>query len=55
MWANWANVLLGVWLVIAPFIIGYNKTSTGALWNDIILGFLVGILAYIGTTTSRKA
>ncbi len=54
MWTNWLNVLLGLWLIVAPFLIGYSKTSAGALWNDIIVGLAVGILAFIGTT-SRKA
>jgi len=41
---NWINVILGAWLIIAPFIIGY--TSFGAaLWNDIIVGIVAVVLA----------
>lgn len=41
---NWINVILGVWLILAPFIIGY--TSFGAaLWNDIIVGIVAVVLA----------
>lgn len=38
------DVLLGIWLVIAPFALGYSHNS-GALWNDIIVGVVILILA----------
>lgn len=41
---SWVNTVLGVWLVIAPFILGYTKL-TGALWNDIIVGIIVAVLS----------
>ena len=41
---SWINTILGVWLVIAPFIVGYSKLA-GALWNDIIVGILVAVLS----------
>lgn len=40
----WINVVLGVWLIIAPFIIRYN-TVAAAMWNDIIVGIVVVVLA----------
>ncbi len=41
---NWAMAVVGVWVVIAPFVLGYASTSA-ALWNDIIVGVAVVILA----------
>jgi len=41
---SWVNTVLGVWLIIAPFILGYSKL-TGALWNDIIVGIVVAVLS----------
>lgn len=38
--ASWTNVVLGVWLVIAPFALGYSAT-TAAMWNDIVVGLVV--------------
>lgn len=35
----------GVWLVLAPFILGY-AVITGALWNDVACGILVAVLAF---------
>jgi hypothetical protein len=43
-WLEWINVVLGVWLIIAPFIIRYTNVGA-ALWNDIIIGILVVVLA----------
>ena len=42
-WLSWTNVVLGIWLAIAPFILSYTAT-TAALWNDIIVGIAVLIL-----------
>jgi hypothetical protein len=41
---DWINVVLGVWLIIAPFLLGYSAL-TAALWNDIIVGIVVVVLA----------
>ena len=41
---NWINVILGVWLISAPFIIGYTSVAA-ALWNDIIVGLVAALLA----------
>ena len=43
-WASWANLVLGIWLIIAPFAIGYSAISA-ALWNVIILGIAVVVFA----------
>lgn len=41
-WIGWTTLIFGIWLLIAPFVLGYTGTA-GALWNDIILGVLVAI------------
>ncbi len=41
---DWINVVLGVWLIIAPFLLGYTAVAA-ALWNDIIVGIIVVVLA----------
>ncbi len=44
MWQAWVNGILGVWLFIAAFL---NFTSTGNLWNDIIVGVIVAVSGYL--------
>jgi hypothetical protein len=41
---SWVNALLGLWLIVAPFILNYDIFLT-PLWNDVILGILVAGLA----------
>jgi len=36
---SWTDALLGAWLVIAPFTLGY-ASNTAATWNDITLGVI---------------
>ncbi len=40
---SWINAVLGLWLVIAPFIISYSSV-VAAMWNDIIVGVVVIVL-----------
>lgn len=39
------NVLAGIWLIIAPFILQYN--STGNKWQEIIFGIIIAILGLV--------
>jgi hypothetical protein len=42
------NVALGSWLIIAPFLLGYNVAGAdaiGATWNDIVVGAVVVALS----------
>lgn len=39
-WEEWINMIIGVWLVIAPFVLGFSA-HIGAVWNGIIVGALI--------------
>lgn len=41
---EWASVVLGIWLVISPWILGFSAT-TSAVWYDVIAGAVVAIVA----------
>ena len=43
-WISWVNIILGIWLIVAPFFLGYSGVSS-ALWNDVILGIIVAALS----------
>ncbi len=38
------SIILGIWLVVAPFILGFSGT---ALWTNLILGAAVALLALL--------
>ncbi len=41
------SVVLGAWLIIAPFMLDYNAgvDAVSATWNDIVVGIIVVVLA----------
>lgn len=43
-WLSWINVVLGIWLILSPFIFG-NASDTRVLYNEIIVGIIVAVLA----------
>lgn len=43
-WTSMVNGIAGIWAIIAPFILSYNRSV--AYWNEIIVGILVAYLAF---------
>lgn len=46
-WASWMNILLGIWLILAPFILAYADLAL-PLWNTVVVGM---VIAGLGTLT----
>lgn len=46
-------IAAGVWLVLAPFILGYGG-ATAAVWNDVIVGIIGVVLGWTGLRTARQ-
>lgn len=44
LWGNVINALVGVWFIIAPFVLGL-QASPGAMWTSIIGGLILLVLA----------
>lgn len=42
--ANWVNVILGIWMVVSPFVLGFSNVRA-ATWNDVATGLAVLFLA----------
>lgn len=43
-WEEWINALLGVWVVVSPWILGFSAVLA-AVWSHVILGVLIAALA----------
>ncbi len=43
-WEEWINIIAGAWLFVSPWVLHYTAT-TAALWNSLIVGAVVFILA----------
>jgi hypothetical protein len=46
---SWPNLILGIWLVISPFVF---FVSGAAMWNNVITGIVISALA-LSNTYSR--
>jgi len=44
-WEEWLSAALGAWLIISPWILGFSEGHV-ATWNQIIIGIVVGALAF---------
>ncbi|MEU6065601.1 MULTISPECIES: SPW repeat protein [Streptomyces] len=51
---SWAMCALGVWMIIAPWIVG-SSPDTGVVLNNIIIGALAIILGLMCTATAAKS
>lgn len=53
----WVNILLGLWLIVSPFIIGYTG-DTAAFWNSEVIGFMMvtitGVIAFAIPENARN-
>lgn len=52
-WPSWVNLVLGAWLILAPFVLGGNNTS--AIWAQVVSGIVIGILALWSLLATRSA
>lgn len=44
-WEEWINLICGVLLFISPLVFAYYATTIAGMWNALIVGALVFILA----------
>jgi hypothetical protein len=40
---NWLNFLIGIWLIISPYVLGFSSITV-AMWNSIIVGAVVSVM-----------
>lgn len=57
--ASWVNVIVGVWLILAPFVLQYGGDNVisgvnKALWNDVVLGILIVVPAWLSATIVKN-
>ncbi len=52
-WEEWVNGLLGVWLVISPWLLGYSALAA-ATWNHVVVGAIAAILAFFEIYQQRR-
>lgn len=51
-WVSWVNVIAGIWLVFAPFALGY--TALAAYINGIVTAGMLSLLAFSSANVHRS-
>lgn len=51
---SWACCALGVWMIVAPWIVG-DGPDAGVIWNNIIIGALAVVLGAVCAATAAKS
>lgn len=55
MWQQWVNVILGLWVIMVPFL---GMTNSGFTWSLVISGVVIAALGLWGaseTASERKS
>jgi len=53
-WEEWVNAALAAWLIVSPYVLGFGGLGQ-ALWNQVIVGVLVGALAIWAAVTASDS
>ncbi|MEU5095571.1 SPW repeat protein [Streptomyces sp. NPDC020996] len=51
---SWAMSALGVWMIIAPWIVGTGPDA-GIIWNNVVIGALAVILGLVCAGTAARS
>ena len=55
-WQEWINLLLGIWIFIAPWVLGFaGAESATAAWDHWVVGALIVIVSVSNLSTTRRA
>jgi hypothetical protein len=51
-WAEWSNLILGCWAVVAPFVLGFGAPQN-AMWTHVLVGVCSATIAAMQLFGSR--
>jgi hypothetical protein len=52
-WEEWVNLVLGVWIVLSPWIFGYASEAS-LTWNSIVVGLCIAVFSGISIPVAQK-
>jgi hypothetical protein len=44
LWEEWVTLILGAWLLVSPWFLGFNAVSL-LTWNTVLIGIVVTVCA----------
>ncbi|MFG2132892.1 SPW repeat protein [Streptomyces sp. NPDC048751] len=51
---SWAMCAMGVWMIVAPWIVG-DSPDAGVIWNNVVIGALALILGMLCAATAARS
>jgi hypothetical protein len=57
-WPEWLDLILGVWIFIAPWVLGFAAALPNAAWDHWVVGVIIAVLGFwsaMSPTPSRPA
>ncbi len=52
---EWYNLVLGIWIFIAPWVLGFAARTANAAWDHWIVGALIFLVSASGLSMMRPA
>lgn len=46
-WEEWINLIVGLWVFVSPWVLGFANTTTGAMGIHLVVGAAVAVIAAI--------
>jgi hypothetical protein len=46
-WEEWVSLLLGLWVIVSPWVLGYHLTVVAAMRANVAIGIAVALLAAV--------
>jgi hypothetical protein len=53
--ASGFDVLAGFWLAFSPWVLGFASTEPTGRWNDLILGIVIALFAFVRGMIAYRA
>ncbi|TAN01035.1 MAG: hypothetical protein EPN45_13340 [Rhizobiaceae bacterium] len=54
-WEDWVSLILGAWLFISPWVLGFYASMHSMAWNAYIIGALIFLIGIWGVVAARQA
>ena len=52
-WQDWANLVLGLWILISPWVLQGGAASGAAMWSLVVVGRAIAALAVAALISFR--
>ncbi len=53
LWEEWVNLILGIWLIISPWVVGFSNMAAPT-WDSVIVGLIVALVNLWGIVQVQR-